>query len=211
MKLYACPHTCSLGPHIALHELGLEHELVLIDLQAGEGQTPEHLKRNPLGMVPVLELDDGALLTECSAILQYLADRKPEAGLAPARDSFERYRLQEWLSLISTEFHKSFYPLFFGSKILPDDDPRRTMQAFFRERLRKRWQVASDRLGDGPWLMGERYTVADIYLYVIMTWWEVLRQSLDDWPNLAALRDRIASRPAVRSARAAEASEHAEK
>ncbi|MGE0492156.1 MAG: glutathione S-transferase N-terminal domain-containing protein [Vulcanimicrobiota bacterium] len=203
MKLYAFPGACSLGPHIALHELGLEHELELLNPRR-DLQGAEHLARNPLGMVPVLELDAGGYLTECGAILQYLADRKPESGLAPAPADFERYRLQELLSLIATELHKSFYPLFFGQQILQDEAARGQMVEFYASRLEQRWQVISDRLGSRDWLLESGYSVADIYLYVVLTWWLYLKRSLEPWPNLASFVERMRARPAVAAAHRAE-------
>ncbi|MCA9794534.1 MAG: glutathione S-transferase family protein [Candidatus Eremiobacteraeota bacterium] len=205
MKLYAFTGACSLGPHIALHELGLEHELELLKPKQGDLQSAEHLARNPLGMVPVLEFEPGKYLTECGAILQFLADRKPESGLAPAPTDFERYRLQEWLSFVATELHKSFYPLFFGSQILKEDQAaRQQMVEFYASRLEKRWQVVSDRLGDREWLLESGYSVADIYLYVVLSWWLFLKRSLETWPNLASFVERMRARPAVAAAHRAE-------
>jgi glutathione S-transferase len=201
MKLYACPSTCSLAPHIALLELGLDHEFVPVDLLKGQGQAPQYLAKNPLGAVPLLELDSGQVLTEAQVILQYLADQKPELKLAPAAGDPERYRLQQWLSLISTELHKSFYPLFFGKRIHSQPEAAEELARHYRERLNVRWQVVSDRLADQPWLMGQQYTVADIYLFVVLTWWvQALRLPLDHWPNLGQFMQRMLQRPAVQAA-----------
>jgi len=202
MKLFACPGTCSLAPHIALHELDLPHEIEFIDLRSGEGQKPEYLRINPIGGVPVLQMPNQEYLTEVQVILQYLADQKPESGLAPAAGTPERYRLQQWLSLISTELHKSFYPLFFARRILPEHkDAWDALAGHFRERLETRWRVVSDRLGDHPWVMGHHYSVADIYLYVILTWWaKALKLPVQDWPRLQEFMARVEARPAVQKA-----------
>lgn len=198
MKLYAATGACSLGPHIALHELGLEHQLELVDIRKGEASTPQFLARNPLGMVPVLEIEPGRLLTECSVILQYLADQKPQLRLAPAPASAERYRLQELLSIISTELHKSFLPLFYGQKILPDDHAaRKQLGEFFVRRLEPRWQKMADELTSRDWLLESGFSVADIYLYVIMTWWQRLGRSFEPWPRLVEFFGRVKQRPAV--------------
>ena len=205
MKLYGCPGTCSLAPHIALHELDLPHEYLCIDLRRGDGQSPQYLAKNLLGAVPLLELASGQVLTEVQVILQYLADQKPEAGLAPPPTHPERYRLQQWLSLIATELHRNFYPLFFGGRFVSDAQAVEELAEHFRQRLRSRWQVVCDRLGENDWLLGQQYTVADIYLYVVLTWWvKGLQLELDAWPNLLGFIQRMESRPAVQAALAAE-------
>lgn len=205
MKLYACPGTCSLAPHIALHELGLPHELHWLDLRRGDGQSPHYLAKNPLGAVPLLELDSGQVLTEVQVILQYLADQKPELGLVPPPTDPERYRLQQWLSLIATELHRNFYPLFFGARVLSDAQSVEELGQHFRQRLRSRWQVVGEKLGENPWLLGEQYTVADIYLFVVLTWWlKGLQLDLDAWPNLLGFMQRMEARPAVQAALEAE-------
>ena len=200
MKLYFSPGACSLAPHIALQELAIAHELVKVNIHNGEVGSPEHLQRHPLGMVPVLELDDGQLLTECSAILLYLTDLAP--GLA-APGGMERVRLWECLSMLSSEVHKSFLPLFYGKHMVSND--LESLQTFFRERLKVRWKAISDRLGEGDWLMGD-YSVADIYLYVLLSWWQFLRLDLSEWPALGRFFERMKTRPAVQRAHQAEKS-----
>lgn len=202
MKLFACPGTCSLAPHIALHELGLTHEIEWVFLREGDGQKPEYLRINPIGGVPVLQMPNNEYLTEVQVILQYLADQKPESGLAPAPGSPERYRLQQWLSLISTELHKSFYPIFFARRILPEHEAAwEALVGHFRGRLEQRWQVVSDRLGDHTWVFGEHFTVADIYLYVVLVWWtKGLNFKLSNWPRLEDFKARVEARPAVQKA-----------
>ncbi len=200
MRLYYSPGACSLAPHIALHELELPHQLVKVDIARGEVSSPEHLQRNPLGMVPVLELDDGQSLTECAAILQYLADLCPAAGLAPP-GGMARVRVWEWLSLLGTEVHKSFLPLFYGKRMVGAELD--SLQGFYRQRLKVRWQAIARRLGERPWLMDD-YSVADIYLYVLLSWWRFLRLELDEWPALQTFFERMKARPAVQKAHEAE-------
>ena len=204
MKLYASPGACSLAPHIALKELELEHELELLNLFKGDTMSPEHTQRNPLGMVPVLQLENGKFLTECSVILTYLADLKPEVGLIPAPGQWERYRMQQLLSLIATEFHKSFLPFFYGQKMVSDSQSREELVEFFRRRVEARWAATSEFLGSQDWLQGGAFSVADIYLYVMASWWKFLKLSLEKWPNLEAWYERVKARPAVQAAHAAE-------
>lgn len=196
MKLYIMPGACSLAPHIALHELGIDHETVTINLRKGEGQTPEHLARNPVGAVPVLETDDGRTITEVLAILLYLAQRKPEAGWIPA-DSIP---LLERLSFIASELHKSFFPLFFGERIVSTPEAVKELARTYKERLAPRFGRVSEWLGSQDYLLGT-FGPADIYLYVILTWWlRGIKESLDAWPNLISFVKRMEARPGVLAA-----------
>jgi len=196
MKLYVMHGACSLAPHIALHELGLEHETVPINLRKGEGQTPEYLQRNPVGAVPVLETDDGKTITEVMAILLYLSGLKPEAGWIPA----DPIPLYERLSFIASELHKSFFPLFFGERLLTSKESVAELGAAYKERLNVRWGRVSQWLGDQDYLLGQ-FGPADIYLYVILTWWlRGIQQSLDSWPNLLTFVQRMEARPGVLAA-----------
>ncbi len=204
MILYASPGACSFAPHIALHHLGLEHQLRLVKIHKNEVNSPEHLARNPVGMVPVLELEDGTFLTEVVAIFHYLADLRPEAGLVISTGA-ERFRFLELLSFVSTELHKSVLPLFYGKSIAPSGETgRQEMIEFFRQRLLPRWQLLSDRLADRPWFFGQQLTAVDIYVYVLMTWWEHLGNSLEQWPNLNGFYHKMADYPAVIGAVTAE-------
>ena len=198
MKLYFSPGACSLSPHIVLHELGLPVETIAVDLRskvmAGGG---DFRAVNPKGYVPVLQLDDGAVLTEGPAIVQYLADRKPEAGLAPANGSFERYRLQEWLNFISTELHKQFSPLF-------NPDSSDAVKAAQRKRLAERFDFLAQTLGSQDWLLAGGYSVADAYLFTVLTWTAYVGFDLAPWPALQAYMARVQARPAVAATLAAE-------
>src|ERR1051325_5043441 len=173
MKLYYAPGACSLSPHIVSRELGIPVELEKVDNKAktfeGGG---DYWKVNPRGYVPALELDDGRMLTEGPAIVQYLADRKPDSGLAPPAGTFDRYRLQEWLNFISTELHKSFGPLFHPAT--PDD-----YKPIARDTIAKRFAVVDRHLGDGSGsLLGNTFTVADAYLFVMTLWSRFLKLDL---------------------------------
>ncbi len=198
MKLYFSPGACSLSPHIVLHELGLPFETVQVDLKTKRGgDGGDFWKVNPKGYVPTLQLDDGAILTEGPAIVQYLADRKPEAGLAPANGSFARYRLQEWLNFISTELHKQYSPLFNPNTPEP-------MKQAQRERLAMRFGEIVQAMGDAPWLMGEQFSVADAYLYTVLSWSRAVGVDLAAFPALQEYMRRVEARPAVQATLAAE-------
>ena len=191
MKLYFSPGACSLSPHIVLHELGLQAQTVKVDLANKTLQDGGDFRKvNPKGYVPVLQLDDGSVLTEGPAIVQYLADRKPESGLAPANGTLERYRLQEWLNFISTELHKQFSPLF--NPQLPD-----AVKDAQKQRLQGRFDYLAQSLAGHDYLMGSSFTVADAYLYTVLSWCAYVGIELERWPVLQAYVQRVAQRPAV--------------
>jgi glutathione S-transferase len=194
MKLYYAPGACSLSPHIALHEAGLAHELVKVDLRAKKTEAgADYTQINPKGQVPALELDNGELVTEGPVILQMIADKVADKHLAPAAGSNERYRLQEWLNFITTELHKNFSPLF--QPVIPDD-----VKAFFKDRLMGKFRYVDSRLAGQDYLMGKDFTVADGYLFVMLAWAERMNFDLSGLPNLMAYKARIATRPNVQAA-----------
>jgi len=198
MKLYYSPGACSLSPHIVANEAGIPLELAKVDVQsktiAREG---DYWHVNPKGYVPALELEDGQVLTEGPAIVQYLADRAPESGLAPANGSFERVRLQELLNYLTSEIHKSYSPLF-----RPD-----VMPAVREERLAylaKRYALVDKQLEGRRYLLGDRFTVADAYLFTLTRWARAVKLDLTGFPNLEAFQKRVGSRKAVLEAMRAE-------
>jgi glutathione S-transferase len=198
MKLYYSPGACSHAVHVALREAGLPFELEKVDLQAKTTASgADYLAINPKGYVPALQLDDGTLLTEVAVNLQYVADRKPESDLAPPAGTMARYRLQEWLSFISSELHKGLGQFF--NPMLPSET-----RAAVMPRLEQRLGFVARQLDDAPYLMGEQFSVADAYLYTILGWAPVLKIDLGGWPSLAAFVARVRARPAVQAARAAE-------
>lgn len=199
MKLYYMPGTCSLAPHIILHEAGFSFVADQVDratLQTAAGE--DYNKVNPKGYVPALRLDDGQVLTEGAVILQYLADQKPEYGLAPRLGTWERYRLMEWLNFVSTEIHKTFSPLF-RPNITPE---LREAQVAL---LARRFDYLEQQLAEKPYLMGETFTVVDAYLFTVLVWCHRLNIDLTRWPKIRDYMARIASRPAVLAAMKAEA------
>lgn len=197
MKLYYMPGACSQASHIALLEAGVAFELAEVGRDKKTPDGADFNTINPKGFVPALELDDGQILTEGPTILQYIADRNPSSGLAPAADDFQRYRLQEWLGYINSEIHKSFGPFF---------NPAATAGA--KEAalgtLSRRLGFIEESLGEQPFLLGEQGTVADIYLFVVLGWCQYAKIDLGQWPRLKALHDRIGSRPKTVAALKAE-------
>jgi glutathione S-transferase len=194
MKLYYSPGACSLSPHIALLEAGLPHDLVKVDLRAKKTESgDDYLAVNPKGQVPALQLDSGELVTEGPVIVQMIADKVAGKGLAPARDSAERYKLQEWLTYINSEVHKSFGPMF--SPVLADD-----AKAFFRDRVMGKFKYVDSQLAGRDYLMGKQFTVADGYLFTMLSWADRMKFDLSAMPNLLAYRDRVAARPKVQEA-----------
>ena len=199
MKLYYAPYTCSLSPHIVLRELGLPFELVKVDnktKQTADGRDFRTI--NPKGYVAALELDDGQVLTEGPAIVQYLADIKPETGLAPAAGTWERVRLQEWLNFITSEIHAGSAPLF--NAALPEE-----AKAFFREKLFKRFDFLQDTLARQDYLTGASFSVVDAYLFTVLGWCKFFAIDLSPWPALPVYAKRVGARPAVKEALRAEA------
>jgi glutathione S-transferase len=194
MKLYYSPGACSLSPHIALLEAGLPYDLVKVDVRAKKLENgDDFLKVNPKGQVPVLQLDNGELVTEGPVIVQMIADQASAKNLAPARDSAERYKLLEWLNFITTELHKNFSPLF--QPVIPDE-----VKAFFKDRIMGKFKYADDKLAGQDYLMGKQFTVADGYLFVMLKWAERTGLDVSALTNLTAFKDRVAARPKVQEA-----------
>ncbi|MCU1719583.1 glutathione transferase GstA [Pseudomonas sp. 5P_3.1_Bac2] len=199
MKLYYAPHTCSLSPHIVLRELGLPFELVKVNNQTKQtADGRDFLRINPKGYVAALQLGDGQVLTEGPAIVQYLADLRPELQLAPAAGSWQRVRLQEWLSFINSEIHAGSAPLF--NQALSEE-----AKNYFRERLFKRFAYLEAHLQGQAFLLGERFSVADAYLFTVLGWCRFFAIDLRRWPAVLTYFDKIAERPAVQAALHAEA------
>ena len=198
MKLYYTPGACSLSPHIALREAGLDFEAVQVDLGAKTTKDGgDYRKVNPKGAVPALEIDGGQILTEGSAIVQYIADKKPGTKLAPAAGTTERYRLQEWLNYIASEIHKGFSPLF--NPKAPD-----AWKAMVKDMLATKFDYLSKQLDGKSYLMGDTFTVADGYLFTILTWAKGMDIDLAKWSVLKGYVERVAARPAVNAALKAE-------
>jgi glutathione S-transferase len=192
MKLYYAPGACSQAPHIILHELGLHHQSARVNLPSktlDDGSS--YLNINPKGAVPALELDNGEVLTENAVILQYLGDRSGSPELLPPVGDFRRYKVLEWMNYIATELHKGFGPLW-------NPATSEEMKQLTRDLVANRFDYVEQRLGEGPYLMGERFTLADAYLFVILGWTTIHQIDLGRRPNLTAFRERMKQRPSVR-------------
>jgi len=194
MKLYYSPGACSLSPHIALREAGLAFEPVLASTKSHKLQDgTDYYGINPLGYVPMLELDDGTRLREGPAIVQYIADLAPTKNLAPASGTLSRYRLQEWLTFIGTEIHKSYSPMF--NPGMPEE-----AKAIFRTKLQSRYEWLNGELEGKDYLMGEHFTVADGYLFTVTNWTKPTGVDISPYANVQAWHARVAARPAVQEA-----------
>jgi glutathione S-transferase len=194
MKLYYFAGACSLSPHIVALEAGLPLTMVKIDRTTKKTATgADYLTVNSKGAVPALQLDDGRVLTEGPAIVQYLADQKPESGLAPRAGTFERYQLMEILNYITSEVHKSFSPLF-------NPASSAELKEAAAANLGKKFDWLSGFLGKKPYLLGDAFTVADAYLFTVLNWTGHVKIDLSKWPVLAEYKSRIGHRPKVQQA-----------
>lgn len=198
MKLYCKPGACSLSPHIVALECGLDFTQVNVDLQKKvTEQGEDYWQINPKGQVPALQFDDGSILTEGVAIVQYLADLKPDRNLLAPTGSLTRYHTLEWLSYVSSELHKGFSPLF-------RPDTPEEYKAIARAQLEKKYQQVNEALQDKQWLLGLRFTVADVYLFVVTRWAKAIKLDLAGLDALEEWFSRVAERPAVQAALKAE-------
>jgi len=198
MKLYYAPGACSLSPHIVLREAGIAFDLERVDLKTHRTANGADFHAvNAKGYVPVLELDGGERLTEGPAIVQYIADLKPESGLAPKAGTLARYRVMEWLNFITSEVHKPFGALFKA-------DAHEAIRQSAREGLERRFEWLAKELGDKAFLTGETFTVADAYLFTVLNWGQWVGVDLARWPALKSYAERVAARPKVHEALKAE-------
>lgn len=196
MKLYHTPGACSLAPHIVLVESASDFEAVAVDLRAKKlANGSDYLAINPKGAVPALGLDDGQVLTENATILQYLADQAGSEELLPS-GGLTRYRVLEWVTFVSTEIHKGFGPLW--NPATPAE-----VKSATRDALGKKFDFIQERLGEG-FLTGEAFTIADAYLFTVLRWTAIHDIDLGRWQGLTAYQERVAARPKVGEALAAE-------
>lgn len=199
MKLYYAPGACSLSPHIVLRETGTPFELERVDTSTKMTESGDDFRKvNPKGYVPALRLDDGDVLTEGAAIVQYIADTNGADELAPPVGTLGRARLQEHLNFVASELHKSFSPLF-----RPNASEEAKGAAVAN--VERHFAHVEGLLGDGcVHLLGDTFTVADSYLFVVARWAIPTGIGLDRWPSLAGFVERVQGRPAVKAAMAAE-------
>lgn len=198
IKLYYSPGACSLSPHIALCESGLQFEIEKVDTKAKKTASGgDYLAINPNGYVPALKIADDKVITEGPAIVQWIADQAPQSHLAPPNGTWERTQLQQWLNFISTEIHKSYSPLF--SAEVPD-----AYKAMTKDKLFKRYGYVNDQLKGKQFLLGDHFTVADGYLFTVTNWANFLKLDLSEFREVRAFSDRVNSRPKVLQALKAE-------
>ncbi len=198
MKLYYKAGACSLSPHIVLREAGVDFTLSKVDLVTKRSEQGESLYQfNPKGQVPTLILDDGTVLTEGAVIVQYIADQKPDRLLLPEAGSLARYHALEWLNYTATELHRGLSPLF--NPKIPEE--YKTLQ---REAMSKKFAYLDDVLKDQSFVLGQRFSVVDAYLFTMLNWAKALKFDLGKYPQLSGYYDRVASRPAVEAALIAE-------
>ncbi len=199
MKLYYKPGACSLASHIILKEIGHDFEIESVDTDNQITESGDNFSKiNPKGYVPVLSLDDGNILTEGAAVLQYLADQNPEAGLAPEAGTLDRARLQEHLNYTSTELHKAFGPLF--SPVASDEE-----KEVAKENVARKMDHFESIFNDGrTYILGNKFSVADAYFFVVSSWAVPTGIGLDQWPKIADFSRRVADREMVKSAMRAE-------
>jgi len=198
LKLYYSPGACSLSPHIALLEAGLQFELEKVDTKAKKTASgADYLTINPNGYVPALQLDNGYVITEGPAIVQWVADQAPQSHLAPPNGTIERTKLQQWLNFISTEIHKSYSPLF--SAEVPD-----AYKTMTKDKLFKRYAYVNEQLKGKQFLLGNHFTVADGYLFTVTNWANFLKLDLSEFKEVRSFSDRVNSRPKVLQALKAE-------
>ncbi len=198
MKLYTSPGSCSSASHIALIEAGIDFEPVIVDLR-GDRTLPDGRQFkdvNPKNYVPVLELDNGELLTENVAVLQYIADQAPDSGLAPPAGTMARYRLEEWLAYINSEVHKTIGNFF-------NPDLPAGMRTIVTNKLNDRFGYVDERLADREFLMGDDFTVADAYLYIVASWAPMVKYDLSPFTHIQAWQERVGSRASIHEAKKA--------
>jgi glutathione S-transferase len=194
MKLYYSPGACSLSPHIVAREIGLDVQLEKVDLKSHTFDSgSDYYKVNPKGYVPALELKPGEILTEGPAIVQYMGDQKPQSGVVPPAGTMERYRLQELLGYINSEIHKTYSPLF-----NPNTKPETADER--REYLKKRYSYLDELLAGKQYLLGDKFSAADAYLFTVTSWAGFAKVDLSGCANIQAFQKRVAERPAVKQA-----------
>jgi glutathione S-transferase len=198
MKLYFAPGACSLAPHIATSELGIPLDFEEVDIREKKTKGgKDYWSINSKGQVPVLELDNGERLTEVPVILQYLSEQRPAAGLSPAAGTIERYRMLEWLNFVTSEMHKTYGPMF--RPTTPDE-----FKKLSREVIGRRLEWLDKQLAGKHYLMGDKFTLADMYMFVVLRWSPIVGIDLSRYPNVKAYADRVAARPKVGEALKAE-------
>ncbi len=197
MKLYYATGVCSLAPHIILHEIGKPFEIEKVDIKAKKTESgADYLAISPRGAVPLLQLDDGETVREGTVILRYLADANPDKNLAPTHGTMERVRVDEWLNFITTDLHKSFFVFFY--------DGGDKAKELYTAKLDRHWAMVAEQLDNNQFIAGDDFTIADPYLYTILTWAVKTNMNLARWPSIIAYMNKMEQRPSVQAALEAE-------
>lgn len=197
MKLYFSEGACSMASHIALNEAGAKYTPVPVSFEKGDNEKPQFLGMNPTGAVPVLELDNGKVLTEGAAIMEYIASQYPQANLAPKFDTFEYFQFRKWMNFLATEVHKGFSPLWGLSYITKDTKAQEDIRNFTVHGLEEKFAILDNEFSKNQFLCGSQYTVADGYLFTLMSWCPYVKVDYSKFKYLAAYVARIGERPAV--------------
>jgi len=198
MKLYYSQGACSLAPHIILEELGISYTAQQIQFDKGDADTAEFRKMSPFGYVPVLEMTNGTFLTEGVAIQLYLADQNPAMNLAPRSGTFERAKLYEWMTLLSTEIHKGFNPLFGPQAFSKTPAGAEEVKTAVMETLGRKLDMVDTLIANKTYVMGDQFTIAEGYLFTLLNWTNYVGMKREKWPNLLAHSKTMMTRPAVR-------------
>jgi glutathione S-transferase len=198
MKLYYATGSCGLAPQIALREAGQIFDLIKVDFKTKMTVEGDFFKVTPKGFVPALKLDDGEVITEGAVVLQWIADHNPDRKLLPAAGSADRYRALEWLNYIATDMHKGYATLF--SPFLDDVSKAR----FIDGNLSTRFSYLDDHLSRNDYILGTEFSVADAYLYNILTWSPRVNVDLSVYTSIGQFMKRVSQRPTVKASLEAE-------
>ena len=198
MKLFFSRGACALGPQIILRECDLSFDLIPVNLKEKTFRGEDFFKINPKGYVPVIQLDNGEILTECAVLLQYIADQAPEKKLIPAAGTFERYKALEMLHYLATEIHKGFGGIFGAIKMQKDPEPEAITK------LRSSIQYLDQVLGKSKYLLGTSFSVADAYAYNLLSWAGFLKIDISDFKNVGNYLEELNHRPSIKESMKAE-------
>lgn len=206
MKLYFSPGACSLSPHIVLKEVGAQFEAVKVTTKDGKKtiENGDFSKINPKGQVPTFETDDGKILTEGAAIVQYIADKYPDKNLLPKWGTWERYKANEWLNFVASEMHKTLGGLFVLDRWVTNKEGNEQYREGVRTALAKKFDYLSEHFKNNQFLLGNQFSAADAYLFTVLNWHSLVKVDITPWPQLLGFMERVKSRPTVQAAMKAE-------
>ena len=197
MKLYYVPGACSLAPHIILEEMGIPYTAQKLSFEDDSLNRPEYSKINPMHAVPALALQDGTVITETSAIMQYIAEQKPSTNLVPRAGTIERTKQQQYLNFVTSELHPTFGLLWSAETFVKDEKARVDFTNNVKQKIADRLEVFNNWLNGKTYLMGEQFTVADAYAFTVISWSKYVDVKIDRYSNIPGYLSRVAERPAV--------------